>query len=130
MTLATATMALAIPGAIQFTLGSVIEPKMLGESLDLHPVVIVMSLIFWGMLWGIPGMLMAAPLAAMFKIMLEQLDITKPLAEILAGRGAAAGEELVIPGLEPTQTMQALSEEELARATAEATGDEVTPPEA
>ena len=48
----TAVLAIAIPGALQFMIGSVIEPKIMGDSLDLHPIAILMALIFWGMLWG------------------------------------------------------------------------------
>lgn len=81
-----AILAIAIPGAIQFTIGNVVEPKMMGESLDLHPIVILMGLIFWGMLWGIVGMLLATPITAVMKILFEKLDYTRPLAGLLAGR--------------------------------------------
>ena len=79
-------LALAIPGAIQFTIGNIIEPKIMGDSLDLHPVVILLALIFWGMLWGPIGMLLAAPLTAIAKIALSKLEMTAPLADLLAGR--------------------------------------------
>lgn len=79
-------LALVIPGIIQFTIGSIIEPKLLGDSLDLHPVVILLALIFWGMLWGPVGMLLAAPLTAITKIALSKLDVTAPVADLLAGR--------------------------------------------
>ncbi len=79
-------LAIAIPGAIQFAIGSIIEPKILGDSLDLHPVVILLALIFWGMLWGPIGMLLAAPLTAVTKIALSKLDVTAPVADLLAGR--------------------------------------------
>lgn len=78
--------AILIPGVIQFTIGNVIEPKIMGDSLDLHPVAILMALIFWGMIWGIVGMLLAAPLTAIMKIILEKIDYTKPIADLLAGR--------------------------------------------
>lgn len=79
-------LALAIPGAIQFGIGSILEPKIMGDSLDLHPVVILLALIFWGMLWGPIGMLLAAPLTAVTKIVLSKLDVTAPVADLLAGR--------------------------------------------
>ncbi|TFH19788.1 MAG: AI-2E family transporter [Myxococcales bacterium] len=81
-----ATMAIVIPGTIQMLIGSVIEPTVMGESLDLHPVTVLMSLIFWGMLWGIIGALLAVPMTAVMKILLDRLEPTKPFAEMMAGR--------------------------------------------
>jgi AI-2 transport protein TqsA len=81
-----AVMALAIPGAIQFVIGNFIEPKVMGESLDLHPVAIVMNLIIWGMLWGIVGMLLSTPILVVIKILCEKLESTQWLAALLAGR--------------------------------------------
>ena len=75
-----------IPGAVQITVGNVVEPLVMGEGLDLHPVTILMALIFWGLIWGIVGMLLAAPMTAVLKIVFDRLETTKPLAELLAGR--------------------------------------------
>jgi len=79
-------LAIAIPGAIQFAVGNVIEPKIMGRSLDLHPIVILMALIFWGMLWGIVGMLLAIPVTAVVKIFLSKREFTAPMASLLSGR--------------------------------------------
>jgi AI-2 transport protein TqsA len=83
---AVAIMAIAIPGGIQFAVGNVIEPKIMGRWLDLHPIVILMALIFWGMLWGIVGMLLATPMTAVVKIFLSKRESTAPLARLLSGR--------------------------------------------
>ncbi len=79
-------LAIGLPGGVQFTIGNIIEPKVMGESMDLHPVAIVMALIFWGMLWGVVGMLLAVPMTAVMRILFEKLDQTRPLANLLAGR--------------------------------------------
>ncbi len=79
-------MTLLIPGVIQFIIGSVLEPKIMGEALDLHPVVILMALIFWGMIWGIVGMLLATPITAIIKILLEKSEPTSSIADLMAGR--------------------------------------------
>ena len=81
-----AIMAIAIPGAIQFSVGNVIEPKIMGDELDLHPVTILLTLIIWGMLWGIVGMLLATPITAVMKILFSKNEITAPIADIMAGR--------------------------------------------
>ncbi|MFQ5550396.1 MAG: AI-2E family transporter, partial [Gemmatimonadales bacterium] len=79
-------LAVLIPGAIQITIGNVIEPMVMGEGLDLHPVTILMMLIFWGLLWGVVGMLLATPITAVVKIIFARIEITRPVAELLAGR--------------------------------------------
>ena len=81
-----AILAIAIPGAIQFTIGNVIEPKVMGDELDLHPVTILLALMIWGTLWGIVGMLLATPITAVMKILLERSELTRPIANLLAGR--------------------------------------------
>jgi len=86
VTTTTAILAIVLPGGLQFLAGAVIEPKVIGQSLDLHPVVILMALMFWGMLWGIMGMFLAAPITAIMKILFEQTTFTQPLARLLAGR--------------------------------------------
>jgi AI-2 transport protein TqsA len=63
----------------------VIEPKLMGKSLDLHPVAVLGALIFWGMLWGMPGMLMAAPMTSVAKILFGQWEITEPISRLLSG---------------------------------------------
>ncbi len=100
-----AVLALAIPAGIQFAMGNVLEPRMMGDSLDLHPISILMSLIFWGMLWGIVGMLLATPITAVLKIFLERFEGSRPLAELMAGRAAGlttrVAEAPASPGTEP-----------------------------
>ncbi len=55
---------------VQLTLGNVIEPKIMGEHLNLNPFVILLALVSWGLMWGIPGMLLAVPLTVFIKIIL------------------------------------------------------------
>ena len=66
--------------------GNVVEPKMLGDSLQLHPITILLSLIIWGMLWGTAGMVLAAPLTAVIKILCDNFEVTRPFADLMAGR--------------------------------------------
>jgi AI-2 transport protein TqsA len=80
-----------LPGLLQFGIGNVLEPKMMGDSLDLHPIVVLLTLILWGMLWGVAGMLLATPITAVMKIMFEASPDTRAFAEILAGRLPSAG---------------------------------------
>lgn len=84
--LTTVVLAIGLPGLAQFLIGSVIEPKVVGGTLNLHPATILISLIVWGMIWGIVGMFLAIPLTAVMQIFLERFEHTAPIAEILAGR--------------------------------------------
>lgn len=79
-------LAFGVPGLIQFGLGSLLAPKVMGDSLDLHPVAILSALIFFGVIWGIMGMFLATPITAVAKILLERIEQTRPAAALLAGR--------------------------------------------
>jgi AI-2 transport protein TqsA len=79
-------LALAIPATIQIYLGNVVQPRVLGNALELHPIVVLISLVFWGMIWGLPGAFLATPMTAVLRIVLEKIPATRPIAELLAGR--------------------------------------------
>ncbi len=78
-------LVVAIPGAIQNLLGNILEPKLQGEGLNLHPVVVILALSFWGLIWGIVGMFLAAPITAAVRILLMQYDTLRPIGKLLAG---------------------------------------------
>jgi AI-2 transport protein TqsA len=82
----TAVLAFVLPASIQFVIGNVIEPNVVGSSLELHPVSILLALMLWGAIWGIVGMLLATPITAAMKILFQRLELTAPLANLLAGR--------------------------------------------
>ena len=79
-------LVLVIPGGIQFVIGNLIQPKMMGESLDLHPVVVLLSLIFFGTIWGIIGMFLAVPITGVVKILLQRFGYTRAIADLIAGK--------------------------------------------
>ena len=62
----------------------VVEPALTGKAVGLSPVVILVALSFWGLCWGITGMLLAVPLTVMAKIVLENIAFTKPLAILMS----------------------------------------------
>jgi len=86
MSLTTAILALALPSGVQFVIGSLIEPRLMGKHLGLHPIVILLALIFWGVTWGIIGMLLAAPITATLRIILERIPQTRSVAMVMAGK--------------------------------------------
>jgi AI-2 transport protein TqsA len=79
-------LVILIPGAIQMIIGNGIEPKLMGEGLNLHPVTVLLTLSFWGMLWGVMGMLLAVPMTAVIRIVLIQFETLRPVGDLLAGK--------------------------------------------
>ena len=75
-----------VPGAVQMTIGNIIEPRFLGRELHLHPITVLMALFFWGLLWGVPGMFLAVPMTAVVRIVIMQFETFRPVADILAGK--------------------------------------------
>lgn len=69
-----------------FVIGNILETKWLGKGMDLNPVVVIASLIFWALVWGAVGALLAVPLTSIIKMILERSEPTKPFADLLAGR--------------------------------------------
>lgn len=74
-------------GFIQFLVGNVIEPKLMGNSLNISPLVVLIMLAFWGLLWGITGMILSVPITIMIIIASSQFESTKWIAIILSENG-------------------------------------------
>lgn len=83
---------IVLPGAVHVGIGNFVAPKLMGSGLELPPVTVLLALAFWGLLWGIAGMVLAVPIVAILRIVLLRFETTRPLAEILSGRlpGTAA----------------------------------------
>src|SRR3954470_25040171 len=64
--------------------GNFVTPWVMGRSLTLNPVMILLSLTFWGWIWGIPGIILAVPILAAFKIFCAHIKPMDPLAEFLS----------------------------------------------
>ena len=79
-------LVIGLLSATEFTIGNLLEPRFLGEGMDLHPAAVVASLIFWTLVWGVPGAFLSVPITASIKIVLSKIKHTRPVAEFLAGR--------------------------------------------
>lgn len=82
---AVAVLAIALPFCVQIAIGNFVEPKVMGDTLGLHPVMVLMSLILWSFLWGFPGALLAVPMTSIAKIIFERIELTKPVALVMEG---------------------------------------------
>ncbi len=74
--------------AIQVTIGNIITPKVVGDRLGVSPVMILLSLLLWGMIWGIPGALLSTPIISIIKIVCENIPVLHPIS-VLIGSGEA-----------------------------------------
>lgn len=71
--------------ATQMLFGNVLEPKIQGENLNLSPIMVLVSLIFWGWVWGIVGMVLAVPITSAINIILIQVDEKNLVSAIISG---------------------------------------------
>ncbi|OGD19653.1 MAG: hypothetical protein A2Y70_02595 [Candidatus Aminicenantes bacterium RBG_13_64_14] len=74
---------LVITVGLDSVLGYFLEPKIMGKGLGLSPLLVFFSLLFWGWLWGIPGMILAVPLTAVIKIVCQNVPALRPVAVLM-----------------------------------------------
>ena len=79
-------LVLTLLAAIQLTIGNIITPKVMGDKIGVSPVIILLSLLLWGMIWGIPGALLSTPIISIIKIVCENIPVLHSIA-ILIGSG-------------------------------------------
>lgn len=68
---------------VQTIEGNFITPKIVGNSVQLNPFAAILSLIFGQMIWGIAGMILALPVLAIIKVVLDHINVTKPLGFLI-----------------------------------------------
>ena len=86
----TALISLGLLVGAEQTMSSVIEPRLIGRSLNLSPLVILLSLSVWGTIWGFAGMLLAVPITVTVMIILTQFRSTRPIAIMMSDNGEIA----------------------------------------
>jgi len=74
-------------GAIQVVVGNFIEPRLFGKSLNVSPLITILSLAVWGTIWGITGMVLSVPITVIMIIVFSQFEKTKKIAIILSENG-------------------------------------------
>lgn len=76
--------------SIQLIIGNLVEPNLMGRSLNISPLVVILSLVIWGTLWGIPGMFLCVPITVIAMIILYRFDSSRWLAMMLSKTGNLA----------------------------------------
>jgi predicted PurR-regulated permease PerM len=82
-----AVLALVLLMAVQAFVGNVLEPKMIGKSVNLSSFVVLVALVFWTALWGLPGAILSVPLTSVLMIILAASNGTRPIAIMLSADG-------------------------------------------
>ena len=72
---------------ISFFVGNVLLPRMQGDSLNMDPLVVLLSLAFWGAIWGLTGMFLSTPLTILVMVVLAQFDGSRWIAILLSADG-------------------------------------------
>jgi predicted PurR-regulated permease PerM len=75
--------------ANQFLIGNFIEPYFLSRKMNLSAVFVLISLIFWGWVWGIAGMFLAVPIAAIMKIVFENIEALKTFSILMGSKAGS-----------------------------------------
>ena len=74
--------------SIQLAIGNIITPKVMGDRLGVSPVMILLSLLLWGMIWGIPGALLSTPIISIIKIVCENVPVLHSIAVLIGSSEA------------------------------------------
>jgi AI-2 transport protein TqsA len=81
----TALLIAILNAVLQFLMGNAVEPRIMGSSLDLSPLLVLSALLFWGWLWGPWGMILSVPITSSIKIICENVGPLRPLAVLMSG---------------------------------------------
>ncbi|MBE7217194.1 MAG: AI-2E family transporter [Caulobacteraceae bacterium] len=73
--------------ATHFVVSHVVQPRMQGNTLNLDPIVILLALTFWGLLWGVTGAFLSTPLTVVVMAVLAEFRGTRPIAVLLSSDG-------------------------------------------
>lgn len=76
---------------IQVLVGSILEPRYQGNTLNISPLIIVLSLVFWGSVWGVVGALLSIPIMAMLNIVCSKFESTQWISALVSADGKGKG---------------------------------------
>lgn len=79
-------------GPLQIIMANIVEPAMLGRSLNLSALVVIISLMVWGTIWGVVGMFLCVPIMVVLLIVLSNFESTRPVAVLLSADGRLPSE--------------------------------------
>lgn len=87
----------------QFSIGNFVQPRIMGDTLNLSALVVLLALAIWGAIWGIPGMFLSAPLTVLMMILFAQSESTRWIAVLLSANGDPVSQHRVTSEEDKTQ---------------------------
>jgi len=102
-----AVLIFVIVGMTQFVLGSVIDPMLMGKALRVSAFGIIISLAFWGMVWGVPGAFLAVPILVATMIICAHIPAARPVAVLISREGLPDFEDDAVPAPPPLPPAEA-----------------------
>jgi len=87
--------------AVNVILGNILDPKIIGEHVGISPLMVLLSLLIWGWVWGFAGMVLAVPMTVIIKIVCENIPIMEPVSIIIGSRKSVNAKKT---GQEKTET--------------------------
>jgi AI-2 transport protein TqsA len=72
---------------VQVIMGGILEPIFMGKTFSLNIITVLIMLMLWGYIWGVPGLIMSIPITVVIKIILEQFPNTLVIAGLMSGHG-------------------------------------------
>ena len=112
------TLAFVLPLFVHMIVGNIVEPRLFGSKMDLHPIIVLLALAFWAILWGVAGMILAVPLFAVMRIILSHLDhpYAATACRVLEGRFFAGQVEESFRGVAADSVTSSLDRSMASRA--------------
>jgi predicted PurR-regulated permease PerM len=97
---------------VQIAVGNILEPKIMGRTLNLSPLGVLLALTFWGIIWGILGMLLSVPITSVLVIVCSRFEQTRFIAIILSETGQLPEWEILKPEAAKESDVTLLKKEE------------------
>ena len=97
----TTIIIVSIAGGIQFINGNIIDPMLMGRALRLSSFGIILSLAFWGAVWGVPGMFLSVPIMVMLLVVCSHVPALRPVAILLSREGLPEEESTIATAPRP-----------------------------
>ena len=79
-----ALLALSVLAAFDQVLGNYVDPRLEGRALTISPMFVLLSIVFWGWIWGAPGALLAVPIAITVIVVSSNVPALEPIAKLLS----------------------------------------------
>ena len=96
-------LVVAIMLGANMIIGNLLDPQIIGDNLGLSSLVVLVSLVIWGWLWGFAGMILAVPMTVIIKIICQNFSFLEPISIVLGSRKAVLAKKVEETLAEPLE---------------------------